>query len=53
MVVLIPAHNEQASIGNMLNALLAQTRVPDRIVVIADRCTDETEQIARRSAGSR
>jgi hypothetical protein len=53
MVVLIPAHNEQASIGNMLNALLAQTRVPDRIVVIADHCTDETEQIARRSAGSR
>jgi biofilm PGA synthesis N-glycosyltransferase PgaC len=24
MVVLIPAHNKQASIGNMLNALLAR-----------------------------
>src|SRR5580698_7891204 len=48
MVVLIPAHNEEASIGAMLNALLGQTRVPDRIVVIADNCTDRTEQIARR-----
>lgn len=48
MVVLIPAHNEEASIAAMLNALLGQTRVPDRIVVIADNCTDRTEQIARR-----
>jgi len=51
MLVLIPAHNEEASIGNMLNALLAQSRVPDRIVVIADNCTDKTEQIARRFRG--
>jgi glycosyltransferase involved in cell wall biosynthesis len=48
MVVLIPAHSEEASIAAMLNALLGQSRVPDRIVVIADNCTDRTEQIARR-----
>jgi hypothetical protein len=36
MLVLIPAHNEEATIGKNLNALLTQTRVPDRIVVIAD-----------------
>lgn len=52
MLVLIPAHNEAASIGSMLNALLAQTRVPDRVVVIAGNCTDKTEQIARRFRGA-
>ena len=51
MLVLIPAHNEEATIGKNLNALLTQTRVPDRIVVIADNCTDRTEQIARRYRG--
>ena len=51
MLVLIPAHNEEASIGRNLHALLTQTRVPDRIVVIADNCTDRTEQIARRYRG--
>jgi biofilm PGA synthesis N-glycosyltransferase PgaC len=51
MLVLIPSHNEEDSIGNVLNALLTQTRVPDRIVVIADNCTDKTEQIARRFRG--
>ncbi len=50
MVVLIPAHSEEASIAAMLNALMGQSRVPDRIVVIADNCTDRTEQIARRFA---
>jgi poly-beta-1,6-N-acetyl-D-glucosamine synthase len=51
LLVLIPAHNEESSIGNVLNALLTQSRVPDRIVVIADNCTDKTEQIARRFRG--
>jgi len=51
LLVLIPAHNEEGSIGNVLNALLTQTRVPDRIVVVADNCTDKTEQIARRFRG--
>ena len=51
LLVLIPAHNEESSIGNVLNALLTQTRVPDRIVVIADNCNDKTEQIARRFRG--
>jgi cellulose synthase/poly-beta-1,6-N-acetylglucosamine synthase-like glycosyltransferase len=51
MLVLIPAHNEEATIGRNLHALLTQTRVPDRIVVIADNCTDRTEEIARRYRG--
>lgn len=51
MLVLIPAHNEEGSIARTLGALLTQTRIPDRIVVIADNCTDRTEQIARRYRG--
>ena len=51
LLVLIPAHNEETSIANTLNALLTQTRIPDRIVVIADNCTDKTEQVARRFRG--
>ena len=51
MLVLIPAHNEEATIGKNLHTLLTQTRVPDRIVVIADNCTDRTEQIAHRYRG--
>lgn len=45
------AHDEQASLGNALNALLAQTRVPDCIVALADNCTDQAEQVARRFRG--
>jgi hypothetical protein len=47
-VVVVPAHNEQDSIGRTIQALLAQTRRPDRIIVVADNCTDKTVEIARR-----
>src|SRR4051812_47843466 len=47
-VVVVPAHNEQDSIGRTIEALLAQTRRPDRIIVVADNCTDKTVQIAKR-----
>jgi biofilm PGA synthesis N-glycosyltransferase PgaC len=46
VVVLIPAHNEEASIGSTVQALLEQERKPDRIVVVADNCTDGTISIA-------
>ncbi|NUU19094.1 glycosyltransferase family 2 protein [Cellulomonas humilata] len=45
--VLIPAHDEQAVIGRTLTSLLGQARAPDRIIVVADNCTDATVQIAR------
>ncbi|MGY1669259.1 glycosyltransferase [Geodermatophilus sp. SYSU D00710] len=47
LVVLIPAHDEAANIGVTLTALRQQTRRPDRVVVIADNCTDDTAAIAR------
>lgn len=46
IVALIPAHNEGGSIDNTIQALLAQERVPDKIVVICDNCTDDTHQRA-------
>jgi cellulose synthase/poly-beta-1,6-N-acetylglucosamine synthase-like glycosyltransferase len=47
VTVLIPAHNEAASIGATLDSLRAQDPAPDRVVVVADNCTDTTEAIAR------
>lgn len=48
IVALIPAHNEEATIGGVIQALLAQTRLPDQIVVIPNGCTDQTANVARR-----
>jgi poly-beta-1,6-N-acetyl-D-glucosamine synthase len=44
--VLVPAHNEEASIGMTIESLQAQTRPPDEIVVMCDNCTDRTAEIA-------
>ena len=46
LVALIAAHNEERSIGCTLRSLAAQTRPPDQIIVVADRCTDLTAEIA-------
>ena len=46
VLAVIPAHNEAAQIGDTIVSLLSQTRPPERIVVVADNCTDETAQIA-------
>jgi glycosyltransferase involved in cell wall biosynthesis len=47
VTVLVPAHNEEAVLTFTLESLAAQTRPPDRIVVVADNCTDGTVAIAR------
>jgi poly-beta-1,6-N-acetyl-D-glucosamine synthase len=48
IVVVVPAHNEEQSIARTLQALLHQSRRPDRIIVVADNCSDKTVDIARR-----
>lgn len=45
--VLIPAHNEAPGIAGTIESLLSEAKPGDRIVVIADNCTDETASIAR------
>lgn len=47
IVAIIPAHNEADCIADTLEGLLAETRQPDRIVVAADNCDDDTANIAR------
>ena len=49
IVALIPAHNEEESIERTIACLNAQTRPADRVIVIADNCTDETPALARAS----
>jgi biofilm PGA synthesis N-glycosyltransferase PgaC len=43
VIAVVPAHNEEEYIGDCLQSLLLQTRPPDRILVVLDNCTDETE----------
>lgn len=46
VTVLIPAHNEEASLPYTLKALEEQSFKPSRIIVVADNCTDRTVQVA-------
>lgn len=48
VIAVVPAHNEGAVIERTLMALLNQTRPPERILVVADNCSDDTVAIARR-----
>ena len=47
VAVLVPAHNEQAVIEHTLQTLLPQLQVNDRLLVVADNCTDDTAALAR------
>lgn len=47
IAVLVPAHNESAGIIRPLNTIRAQLRAEDRVLVVADNCTDDTAEIAR------
>jgi hypothetical protein len=51
LLVLVPAHNEADTIRHTLHALLTQTQPADRIVVVADNCSDDTAKIASRYRG--
>jgi cellulose synthase/poly-beta-1,6-N-acetylglucosamine synthase-like glycosyltransferase len=51
-LVLIPAHNEEPVIRRCLEAIAADRRGGDVVLVVADRCTDATAEIAR-SFGAR
>nr|WP_249420208.1 glycosyltransferase family 2 protein [Rhabdothermincola salaria] len=48
ITVLVPAHNEEASIGATLVSLFEQSRPPERVIVVADNCSDDTVSVARR-----
>ncbi len=45
--ILIPAHNEEAGLGATLASIAEQLRPADRLLVVADNCTDRTAEVAR------
>jgi biofilm PGA synthesis N-glycosyltransferase PgaC len=47
LVCVIPAYNEAASIAKVLESLLNQTRVPERIVVMVNNTTDRTLDVCQ------
>ena len=47
----VPAYNEEESIGDVLRSLLDQTRVPDVIHVVVNNTTDATVRIASEFSG--
>jgi len=46
ITVLVPAHNEAGCIAQTLTSLLSQSHRPERVIVVADNCSDATEDIA-------
>ena len=46
-LVLVPAHNEESVIGRCLEAIETERRPDDLVMVVADRCTDATAEVAR------
>ena len=53
-LVIIPAHNEQAVVGQLVQSLQEQTYPKEMfdVYVIADNCTDNTAEIARKSGAT-
>ncbi|SFZ89310.1 Glycosyl transferase family 2 [Flaviramulus basaltis] len=43
--IIIPAHNEESSIGLTLDSIVNQTLLPKKVIVVNDNSTDKTEEI--------
>ena len=43
--IIIPAHNEESSIGLTIDSLVSQTLQPKKLVIVNDNSTDKTEEI--------
>ena len=51
IAIIVPAHNEALTIEKTLTSLLPQLTSNDRIIVVADNCTDNTAAIAKLVGG--
>jgi glycosyltransferase involved in cell wall biosynthesis len=51
--IIVPARNEEASLGDCLKSLTAQTGVSFEIIVVDDDSTDRTREVAQSFAGVR
>lgn len=52
VAVLVPAHNESAHVLPTIACLLPQMRPGDRLLVVADNCSDDTAELARRAGAT-
>lgn len=52
IAVIIPAHNEQLLIQSTVSSVMSQLNQGDRLIVVADNCTDDTASKAR-TAGAK
>lgn len=48
ITALIPAHNEEKLIGATIRSLMEQDRKPERVIVVADNCSDGTVGVAQK-----
>jgi cellulose synthase/poly-beta-1,6-N-acetylglucosamine synthase-like glycosyltransferase len=46
VAVMVPAHDEAALIGDTVRAILPQLLATDRLIIVADNCSDETAAVA-------
>ncbi|PKN28952.1 MAG: glycosyl transferase, partial [Deltaproteobacteria bacterium HGW-Deltaproteobacteria-21] len=46
-VLITPAHNEAELIGNTIEAMVAQSRLPAKWIIVSDGSTDGTDEIVR------
>lgn len=46
LAILVPAHDEALGIAQTLATISPELRVGDRLIVVADNCTDETAAVA-------
>lgn len=49
VAVIVPAHDEAADIGDTVSALRTQLRAGDRLVVVADNCSDDTARLGEQA----
>lgn len=47
VAILVPAHDEERDIVRTVTALQAEITTGDRVIVIADNCSDRTAEVAR------
>jgi glycosyltransferase involved in cell wall biosynthesis len=47
VAILMPAHNEESMLGGTLRTIMPQLQPSDRLLVVADNCTDGTPGVAR------
>lgn len=52
VAVVIPAHNEAETIGELIRTVLSQSRPIEQLIVVADSCKDDTARVAREAGAT-